>query len=89
MLPESVPVRVILSESDAVTEIGMVNAEDPASAHEAKQITHWIEPGHKLFLARQSPDHVAMLSLRLTLSEPSYKRDPGGDMHEQDDQRGS
>lgn len=62
-----VPVRVILSESAAVTEIGM----DADEAHSIggsgandKSETHWVEFGRTLYLARRAPEHVAMLSVR-------------------------
>lgn len=87
VLPETIPVRVILSESDAVTEIGMVNVGNSASTSEPAEVMHWIDPGHTLFLARQSPDHVAMISLRLTVSERSAEIDPVENVQEQDDQR--
>lgn len=55
--------KVIVSEVDAVSEIGISSAgsSDPQLDGDMR----WIEPGRTLFLARKSPDHVALLSVQL------------------------
>lgn len=62
---EIMPVRVILSESDAVSEIGMDEDRGRRLGIGGEKLTHWISPGRTLYLARQSPDDVAMLSIKL------------------------
>lgn len=56
--------KVILSEADAVTEIAVSEEERAASEGGMR----WIDPGKTLFLARQSPAHVALISLKLVFS---------------------
>lgn len=55
--------KIIVSEVDAVSEIGMLCAgsSDPYRDGDMR----WVEPGRTLFLARKSPDHVALLSVKL------------------------
>lgn len=64
-----VPVRVILSESAAVTEIGMGADEDRAGGTDDASETHWVEPGRTLYLARRAPEYVAMLSVKFARKE--------------------
>ena len=59
-----VPIRVILSESAAVTEIGMDVEESCTGRPEDESETHWVEPGRALYLARHAPEYVAMLSVK-------------------------
>lgn len=64
-----IPVRVILSESAAVTEIGMGADEDRTYDKEDASKTHWVEPGRTLYLLRHAPEYVAMLSVKFARKE--------------------
>lgn len=72
-IAQAMPVRVILSESAAVTEIAVWGGEAGQASLPETGETCWIEPGRTLYLARQAPDYVAMLSVEFATSPPTSR----------------
>lgn len=65
------PVRIILSESAAVTEIDVHDDHSGIPHASCASGTHWVESGRTLYLARHAPEHVAMLSIKFA-SQPTH-----------------
>jgi len=61
--------RVILSEADGVSEIDVPVDGEMVTAQGGNSEMRWIIAGHRLVLGRRTPEHVALLSLRLAIPE--------------------
>ncbi|GBQ92392.1 hypothetical protein [Asaia krungthepensis] len=61
--------RVILSEADGISEIDVPMDGEFTTAQGGNMEMRWIIAGRKLILGRRTPEHVALLSLKLAIPE--------------------